>query len=117
MISRLTDRIETGGWRGGLILIVLVVGAYYLGSSRQVVSVHTGVPSSALYAISVEVDGWTYSIPLDGVEWIDAAGSLHDGQRPDCLPVDGTTRPVMFGSVDVSKDGANWRAVVWVDCR
>jgi hypothetical protein len=85
------------------------------GTSPNVTS-HVGVPSSAEGAISVEVDGWTYSIPKD-VFWVDAQGSLHDGDRPACLPPEGTTNPVRFASVDVTVEGTSWRQVVWVDCR
>jgi hypothetical protein len=117
MLNRLTTGIGRGGWGGRLLLIALVIVAYYLGTLRPTIAVHMAVPSSAEGAITVTADGWSYSIPLDGVEWIDASGSLHDGERPDCLPASGTDVPVTFGSVDVSYQGSSWRAVVWVDCR
>ena len=84
-------------------------------STSSNVTFHTGVPSSAEGAISVEADGWTYSIPLD-VFWVDAQGALHDGDRPDCLPPEGAKGPVRFASVDVTVEGTSWRQVVWVAC-
>ncbi|MBI3890353.1 MAG: hypothetical protein HY303_02350 [Candidatus Wallbacteria bacterium] len=111
----MTDRIGRGGWAGGLLLVILVIAAFYVGSTRSSVSVHTGVPSSAENAISIEADGWTYGIPLD-VAWYGSDG-FHESGRPTCLPVEGTTQPITFGAVDVSKDGGSWKAVVWVDCR
>ena len=84
-------------------------------ASTSSVTFHTGLPHSAPGAISVEADGWTYSIPMD-VKWVDAQGSLHDGDRPACLPPEGATGPVRFASVDVTVEGASWRQVVWVAC-
>ncbi len=81
------------------------------------VSIHTGIASAAEGAISIEADGWTYAVPLDGVTWIDAAGSTHDGGRPDCLAADVPAHPVRFAAVEVSVEGRTWRPVVWVDCR
>jgi hypothetical protein len=104
----------------GIALAVFVVGlgAYLLVAAiRPVVSIHTGVPSSVEGAISIEADGWTYGVPLDGVRWIDSTNSWHGGGRPDCLPATGTTTPVTFGAVEVTVEGTTWRPVVWVDCR
>jgi hypothetical protein len=84
-------------------------------STSSNVTFHTGIPSSAEGAISVEADGWTYSIPKD-VFWVDAQGTLHDGDRPECLPPEGTNQPVRFASVDVTVEGTSWRQVVWVAC-
>jgi hypothetical protein len=117
MLNRVTTGIGRGGWTGRLVLIAVVLIAYYLGTLRPTVSVHTSVPSSAEGAISATTDGWSYSIPLDGVVWIDSTGSFHDSDRPACLPASGTDVPVTFGSLDVSYQGLNWRAVVLVDCR
>jgi hypothetical protein len=98
---------------------VLVAGAAWLlgGATHQTVSIHTAVPSSAEGAISIEADGWTYGVPLDGVRWIDASNTWHEDGRPDCLPSTGTTLPVTFGAVEVTVEGVGWRPVVWVDCR
>lgn len=100
-----------------VVLAGALVGAYYLGSTRPVVAIHTAIPSSAEGAISVEADGWTYGIPLDGVDWVDSTNSWHDRGRPECLPPTGTTRPVTFGAVAVTVEGTTWRPVVWVSCR
>jgi len=117
MLNRLTNRIGGGGWTGRLLLIAVVLIAYYLGTLHPNVAEHTSVPASAEGAITATTDDWSYSIPLDGVVWIDSSGSYHDGERPACLPASGTDVPVKFGSVDVSYQGSSWRAVVWVDCR
>ena len=85
------------------------------GATSPNVTFHTGIPSSAEGAISVEADGWTYSIPKD-VSWVDAEGTLHDGDRPACLPPEGATGPVRFALVDVTVEGTSWRQVVWVGC-
>jgi hypothetical protein len=97
---------------------LLLVGCATAQNDRSTssnVTFHTGVPSSAEGAISVEADGWTYSIPLD-VLWVDAQGTLHDGDRPACLPPEGATGAVRFASVDVTVEGTSWRQVVWVAC-
>jgi hypothetical protein len=104
----------------GCAVGALVVGmaAYILvGVARPAIATHVGIPSSAEGAISIEADGWTYSVPLDGVAWIDSTNSWRDGDRPECLPPTGTTRPVTFGAVEVTVEGSTWRPVVWVDCR
>jgi hypothetical protein len=87
-------------------------------SAGSNVSFHTGISSAAEGAISIEADGWTYAVPLDGVTWIDAAGTWHhDGGRPDCLAADAPAHQVRFAAVEVTVEGATWRPVVWVDCR
>ena len=100
-------------------LVALVAVAVWLlvGAIRPAVSVHTAVPTSAEGAISIEADGWTYGVPLDGVRWVDTSNTWHEDGRPDCLPAAGTTLPVTFGAVEVTVEGTTWRPVVWVDCR
>ena len=112
-----------GNERRAVVVLVVAVAVLALaawlvgGATRQIVSIHTAVPSSAEGAISIEADGWTYGVPLDGVVWIDAQNVTHDDGRPDCLPAEGTTRPVTFAAVTVTVEGRTWRPVVWVDCR
>jgi hypothetical protein len=96
------------------LLAGAVVAACGGGSN---VTFHTGLASAAEGAISIEADGWTYGVPLDGVAWIDANGSRHDGGRPDCLKADQPPRMVRFAAVEVTAEGATWRPVVLVDCR
>jgi hypothetical protein len=98
--------------------VLLLASAIWLlvGWTRQP-SIHTAVPVSAEGTISIEADGWTYGVPLDGVRWLDATNTWHEDGRPDCLPATGTTLPVTFAAVEVSVDGTTWRPVVWVDCR
>lgn len=100
-----------------LVLAAALAAAFLFGTTRPAVAIHSGVPSSAEGAISVDADGWTYGIPLDGVQWIDSRNSWHDRGRPECLPPTGTTRPVTFGAVEATVQGVTWRPVVWVDCR
>lgn len=116
MLPRAQQVIGRRGVAGAILLIALLAAAFYLGSTRPTLAMHTAVPSSAQGAISIEADGWTYSVPLDGVEWIDVGG-WHESGRPSCLPPEGTTRAVTFASVQVSAEGSTWRPVVWVDCR
>jgi ribose 1,5-bisphosphokinase PhnN len=105
-----------------LLVVAVAVSAalaawLLIGATHQTVSIHTAVPSSAEGAISIEADGWTYGVPLDGVRWIDETNTWHQDGRPDCLPAAGTTLPVTFGAVEVTVEGVGWRPVVWVDCR
>jgi len=116
MINTLTRRIGVGGWRGGLLLVVIALLAFYAGSIRSGVSVHSGVPISDVSSITIGVDGWAYDIPLD-VTWFDASGGIHENGRPSCLPPEGTTSSVMFGAIEANRNGVGWRPVVWVDCR
>jgi hypothetical protein len=103
------------------VVAIAVLGALaawlLVGVTRQTVSIHTAVPSSAEGAISIEAAGWTYGVPLDGVRWIDGTNTWHEDGRPECLPASGTTLPVTFAAVEVTVNGATWRPVVWVDCR
>ena len=107
--------------RGVCLLVVVfaaplfLAGAYFLGTTRPMVWTHTGEADSSVGAISVEVDGWTYNIPLD-VEWLDASGAWHESGRPDCLPPTNVTVPVTFGSIDLTDTNLGWRQVVWVAC-
>lgn len=100
-----------------LVVVAAALGAAFLLGTKNGVSVHTGTASSAEGAISIEADGWTYSVPLDGVEWVDSLNAWHDSGRPECLPPTGATHPIRFGAVDVTAEQLSWRSVVWVDCR
>ncbi|MEO8470405.1 MAG: hypothetical protein ABI573_12160 [Chloroflexota bacterium] len=70
MIQAIAEHLERRS-TAFLIVLVAVVGAVglYVGAGQARVFVHTAVPVSAPGAISVEADGWTYAIPLDGVRW------------------------------------------------
>ena len=100
-----------------VVVSAAIVAAFLVGSARGGVTMHTAVPSSAEGAISIEADGWTYGVPMDGVAWIDTTNVWHEGGRPDCLPPTGTDRPVTFAAVQVTVKESTWRPVVWVDCR
>jgi hypothetical protein len=60
----------------------------------------------------VQSRGWTYGIPLD-VSWIDSQGTIHEGDRPSCLPLYRHT-VITFTTVDVPAIGM--RSVLWVRC-
>ena len=76
----------------------------------------TAAPDSAEGAISVEHDGWTYSVPKD-VRWRDVQGADHGDGRPECLPPLGTRVPAArFVAVEVEEGGATTRQVVFVEC-
>ncbi len=76
----------------------------------------TGIAHSAEGAISIEAGGWTYGVPLDGVQWTDANGAWHESGRPECLPPAEETIPVTFAAMEVTVEGVTWRPVVWVSC-
>ncbi len=78
------------------------------------VTMHTGRADAGETAISVEADGWTYSIPTD-VRWVDGGGVAHDGGRPDCLEP-GESSLVRFAAVELTVEGVSWRPVIWVAC-
>ena len=99
-----------------VVSLVIALGVGAIAGRVTAVTMHQAVPMSAPGAISIEADGWTYGVPMD-VAWVDADNSVHMEGRPDCLPPDGTDRPVRFASVDVSIEGLGWRPVIWVSCR
>ena len=103
-------------WTVRLLLVGAIVLAYFIGTLRPSVQMHTGTGYSAEGAISVEADGWTYAIPRDDMLWMDKLGTLHTSGRPECLPI-GAEVTVKFGAVEVTVQGSTWRQVVWVDCR
>jgi hypothetical protein len=105
----------------GVVAVVVIVGAlggYLVGANRSGVSIHTGKAHSVQAQISVTgEDGWVYSVPLD-VNWTDASGVWHEGDRPACLPpVGDLPAPVTFAATQVTVNGMTWRPVVWVSCR
>ena len=56
-------------------------------------------------------------VPHD-VAWIDSGGSLHVGDRPECLPPTGrgTEGPVGITWVTVEVSGTSWKQAVGVEC-
>jgi hypothetical protein len=115
VINNAVTGIGRRGWAGGALLIVLLLAAYLVGRSSPTVSIHTAVPVSAATQVSVEADGWTYDVPLQ-IPWYDAGGGEHVGDRPACLPPTGTEDAITFGTIEGSRYGQTWRAVVWVEC-
>jgi hypothetical protein len=104
-------------WTVRLLVVGAILVAYYLGTLRPSVQLHSGEAHSAEGAITLEADGWSYNVPLDGLMWRSVSGVLNMNGRPDCLPPTGTTERVRFGAVEMTIDGTTWRPVVWVDCR
>jgi hypothetical protein len=105
---------------GVLAVVALVagLGGYLIGTNRSGVSIHTGKAHSVQAQISITGDdGWVYGVPLD-VNWSDASGGWHEGDRPVCLPpVGDVPAPVTFAATQVTVSGMTWRPVVWVSCR
>jgi hypothetical protein len=100
-----------------VVAIVAAVAGYLVGTNRSGVSLHTGKAHSVQGQISITgEDGWVYSVPLD-VNWTDASGVWHEGDRPACLPPVGDVPPVTFAATQVTVNGMTWRPVVWVSCR
>jgi hypothetical protein len=97
----------------GLALVALVAGCQ-TGTVEP--RIETGRADAAEGAISIETAEWTYSVALDGVMWLDATNTWHDGGRPECLEP-GASREVEFAAVEVSVRGTTWRPVVWVSCQ
>lgn len=56
-------------------------------------------------------------VPLD-VAWTDSGGSLHVGDRPDCLPPTGrgTEGPIGISWFTVEIAGTSWKQAVGVRC-
>jgi hypothetical protein len=105
----------------GVLAVVAVIaglGGYVIGTNRSGVSIHTGKAHSVQAQISITgEDGWVYGVPLD-VNWTDASGVWHEGDRPACLPpVGDLPAPVTFAATQVTVSGMKWRPVVWVSCR
>jgi hypothetical protein len=100
------------------VALVAAVGGYLVGTNRSGVSIYTGKAHSTQAQISITgADGWVYSVPLD-VNWTDAGGGWHEGDRPDCLPpVGDVVAPVTFAATQVTVSGMTSRPVVWVSCR
>ena len=99
-----------------LIVAVAVASAACQGSRAFNPAIQTGRADAAEGAISIETDDWTYAVPLDGVTWIDEAGSSHDSGRPECL-APGVSRQIRFAAVETRVEGSTWRPVVWVSCQ
>jgi|GEM_PF-3187822 len=99
----------------GLVLVVLLAlwGGYTWGQRNPHVSVLTGEAYFSGYQADVQVNGWTYNVPLD-VSWLGAGGAWNDHGRPACLRVG--RHPLTFGEVPVNLGGTSWRQVVWVSC-
>lgn len=106
-----------GKWLLAVVAIAVVAMVAFLLARASAVTVLSGEAHSADNAISIFTDDWTYSVPLEGVTWVDTNNTWHEQGRPECLPPSTETIPVTFATVQVTIEGATWRPVVWVSCR
>jgi len=114
--------------RLGMVLVAALVAALVGACQSEVPAtdnvsdnhaapeIQVGRADAAEGAISITTAEWTYAVPLDGVTWVDAAGTIHDSGRPDCL-APGASRQVRFAAVEVTIAGSRWRPVVWISCQ
>lgn len=118
--SQLSTRLDFRLAIGVLVVVALLaaLGGYLVGTNQSRVSIHTGKAHAAQAQISITgEDGWVYAVPVD-VQWTDASGVWHEGDRPACLPPVGEVpAPVTFAAIQVTVNGRTWRPVVWVSCR
>jgi len=106
------------GWVLVIGVVLLLAGfAGYLVGTRSDVSILSGSPIAGEHVISIEANGWWYSIPED-VPWQDAQGGWNLGSRPSCIPpMSFQNPPITFGAVSAAwPDGSQSRTVVWVRC-
>ena len=111
-----------GSGRGRLSLavafaVLLVFGAYVIGSHRSSTRVVTGPAYVGDHVVTMTVDGTSYGFS-ESMPWIDANDSHHEGGWPDCLGSETTLPSVTFGIARVDyPDGNSGDQVVYVDCR
>ena len=107
--------------RLGLVAVLgaaILAGAAGWSAARAApTTIREGLAHSVEGAITIEADGWSYGVPLDGVRWTDEGGSLHESGRPACLEPARAPIPVRFAAAETTVEGATWRPVVWIDCR
>ena len=116
--SRIARRVLVG-----IVLCALLATAAWIANRSD--SIRVAHCLSAIGGIdctqNTDGTGWNFVVPRD-VAWTDAGGSLHTGDRPECLP------PVGLGSVTIRAQvvririqgpnrGTSWDQAVWVDCR
>lgn len=102
---------------GIMLAAVLIAACSARVAQPNTTQILTGQVHAAEGAISIETGDWTYGVPLDGVRWVDAAGTVRESGRPDCLAPSATGTRVAFAAVDVTVNGSTWRPVVWVSCQ
>jgi hypothetical protein len=119
-ISRLLSDRRAAAAAAALLLVGLGLG-YIAGQQRPAMQEAEVRCLSAIGAISCTDDPdpghGEFWVPRD-VAWIDSGGSLHMGDRPECLPPTGrgTEGPVGITWVTVEVSGASWKQVVGVEC-
>ena len=114
-------RLEDRRWQLVLAAVVVAVVTFYAGYATgkhdRVVTEDARCFSGPGQIGCTLHDGWDIAVPLD-VPWTDAAGSRHEGGRPDCLPPHGrgTEPPAGISWVPVEVNGVGWRQVISVTC-
>ena len=119
-ISRLLPDRRGSAAAAALLVVGLVVG-YIAGQQRPVMHEAEVRCLSAIGDISCTDDSdpghGEFWVPRD-VAWFDSGGSLHMGDRPECLPPTGrgTEGPVGITWVRVEVSGTSWKQAVGVEC-
>ena len=119
-LSRLLPDRGAKAAAAGLLVLGVVVG-YAVGQQRPAMKEAEVRCLSATGAISCTDDADTgqgeFWVPRD-VAWVDSGGSLHVGDRPDCLPPSGrgTEGPVKITWITVEVSGTSWKQAVGVEC-
>lgn len=118
--SRLFPDRRGAAVAAGLLVVGLAVG-YIAGQQRPAMHEAEVRCLSTIGDISCTDDPdpghGEFGVPRD-VPWIDSGGSLHMGDRPECLPPTGrgTEGPVGITWVRVEVSGRSWKQVVGVEC-
>jgi hypothetical protein len=117
-VTAWTERLSartTAALAAALAVSAALLG-YTVGASTDDVFEDVGTAHSVEGQISIQIDDWTYAVPLD-VPWTDRNGSHHQGGRPECLsPSDAPLPDVRFAAVPVEVRGSGFRQVVTVFC-
>ena len=119
-LTRLLPDRRGNAAAASLLVLGLAVG-YVVGQQRPAVNEAEVRCMSAPGAISCTDDADSgnaeFWVPRD-VAWVDSDGSLHVGDRPECLPPSGrgTEGPVRITWATVEVSGTSWKQAVGVEC-
>jgi hypothetical protein len=123
-----SERIRLAAWFA-VIVAVGVVG-YLIGHGRRSATVTNTGPGLAISSdgdgtayflgahqpLSEATAGFAYRLP-QRVQWTDASGTIHEGSRPSCLPLDRAVRVKDMEAVQFTiPPGVSTGIVVWVRC-
>jgi hypothetical protein len=101
---------------GACLMVAVIVSGCATGAVSPDIQTGRADVNAAGDGGSITTSDWTYGLPTEGVNWVDAEGTFHDGGRPECL-APGTSTEVRFAAVNVEVDGQTWRPVVWISCQ